>query len=94
MTEEKTWTAQAGQMSEIKRKEHLLIPYFTSGTKEKTRGWSRMRELQFWEGKTQDLSLFKTMYVYVSFMRSICFIMQTIMTMCSKCLLYVRLTLL
>ena len=34
-----------------------------SGSKGKASGWSRTSELQFWEGKTQDLSFFKTMYV-------------------------------
>lgn len=52
-----------------------------SGAKGKASGWSKMRELQLWEGKTQDLSLLKTMCVYVTFMRSVCSTMHIIMIM-------------
>lgn len=38
-------------------KEHFLVTYFMSGTKGKASQWSPMRELQFWERNTQDLSL-------------------------------------
>lgn len=51
--------AQAGQVKqrEGRTKEHLLVTYFMSGTKGKASGWSPVRELQFWECNTQDLSL-------------------------------------
>lgn len=40
-----------------KLRELLLVTYFMSGTKGEASGWPMVRERQFWESDTQDLSL-------------------------------------